>query len=343
MDINNELERLILKYDIYKPFPSYRKTLGDGIDIACLIDDVKYRGEFLLGHRLDGEPYCGLGYAIEKESEKLRQAKNIGHLVEAMQKLIFLFVYSKDFVNAFRLIEIYIRKKYEGFEQYLQFRKGLKSLFQQISGSLQDKKGTVCYMLSPFEYGWEQGMPYLEGVSLESICFDNAYVTASETEDIMGSAVCSMESEYLPEREFSGCWTSALALWGLLGEMLAEESRSSYLIQIPTDIYIPWVFPDISGKTCTSGNKDSQGSHNGEFIVEKHLLARKYVDRQLGFYDPLLGSKVTKVYLGIPFGTPSSCHAMMIVKNTWRESLRVSSYFSNADCCKLLERIVKGQ
>ncbi len=336
MDINKELESLILKYDIDRPFPSYRKALRDKVNISYPAGGM----EFMLSYGMDRLPDYGLGYAIERESENLRRAKNIRHLVDAMQKLIFMFVFSKDFVNSFRLAEIYVRKKYEGFGQYLQFRRGLKSLFQRVSERLQGKEGTVCYLLSPFEYGWEQGMPYLEGVSLESIYFENAYVTASRAE---GPVVCSAESKCLLGRKSSICRPASLALWGLLGDMLEEEGGGLHLLQIPTDIYIPWVFPDVSCGGCPDRIGDSQKIHGRKPAAEQHLLARKYVDGQLGFYDSLLGTKATRVYFGSRSGRPSSCHAMMMVKSPWQEPLRVSSYFSDADCCKMVEGIVKGQ
>ncbi len=269
MDINKELESLLMKYDIGKLLPFYQNMFGDN-------------GKPILGHKMDEDFYCRLKCEIERESKKLREAQNIVHLVDAIQRLIVLFVYGKDFVNSFQLTEIYIRKRYEGFECYQQFRRDLKRLFQQITCSLKGRKGTVCYWLSPFGRGWEQEIPYLKKVSLESLHF--GYVNSAHNWE-----------EGIIERNSQ---PAALGLWGLLEKMLVEDKRGMYMVYIPTNIYIPWVFPVFYEKYCNGADGGCQIINSGEYDTEKYTLARQYVDKQLRFYDSLLGDGVTRIYMG---------------------------------------------
>lgn len=334
MDLDKKLNELIFRYEIDKPFPSYREIITDKGYIDYPTDDVINEGQYILE---EAEGHLDLCHAIFEEREKGKRAETLQDAAVSIQRLIFMYTYIKDFYNVFRLLDLYCSRKYMEYDKYRKFGEELKSLFHAVTEAVKDRKGVINYWLDALDYGTEEVMPYLKEISKKCVYFENAYtftnwtsftlkniITGKKTIDdkaykiseisreaklikvlrehgmgfrYYGFHTYSMEEGLYSPRQFSRYQPSTLLLWEVIKDLAAEEQGMMYLVHFIAETHVPWLFPDIDTEYSKEEIYNTSLIPDNVYSKERRIQARRYVDEQLRFYDSILGGSVTRIYM----------------------------------------------
>lgn len=164
--INKDVDYILLgSYSCRKIFNHNLKSLGYK---GKILDLYEYLEEYINNH------YSTYETLFKTKQEYL---KADGNRIENLKRLIKEYLLIKDFINAFRYIEEYIINKFLGYECYLQLRKELKILLDEIEITInnRNKKDIIINWIDAVSYYDIPSFPFLKNKMKEGVCFENAY------------------------------------------------------------------------------------------------------------------------------------------------------------------------
>lgn len=254
----------------------------------------------------------------------------------ALAKLIFDYIFIKDFVYAKKYIYEYVKQEYAGFDRYLSFWRELECLLSRIKDfTAKQEEHLFIFWLDGLGKGEEGGMPFFNSLEEKGMVFDNAYTVTPTTsltmkaiflkkrfyEDDAGSIERIEEKNsslltYVKNNgyqfEYFGCkerfeeklygkialfkTPSSMLHWDLLCDICLAEQKKCYLIHDLPELHTPFQ----SGLLDHFFYITEGSSQNETESMERHAqreLGKRYFDEQLSFYQPFLAEKAKQIYM----------------------------------------------
>lgn len=188
--LNTEVDYIVLgSYE-------YRKVFSENLD------KLGYKGKVvdLFGFM---EDYMNDHFADYKKVYEIRQAYlNADYIEKAglLQKLIKSYILLKDFINAFRCIDIYIARFYPDSKLYVSLKRELQQLLQDVKDCIlkRREKDIIINWIDALSYYDIPDFPFLKKKTEEGICFENAYTVmpwTTETTKIILSGEYPIEGK----------------------------------------------------------------------------------------------------------------------------------------------------
>lgn len=178
MDIEARLNILLLQYGIGDEFPDAREYLEHSCEAwSCESESVINGGNYRLSNGI-----YDLYHVIFDLRKKLSEEGLSGEdRKKTLEKLIFSYLYIRDFVNADSMLQTYVQSGYDAEGRYREFAGKLEEFFRDIRRTLAGQKDIVNFWLDALDYGTEKDMPYLRRQAEQGVYFENAYTEAPWT------------------------------------------------------------------------------------------------------------------------------------------------------------------
>ncbi len=254
-----------------------------------------------------------------------------------MQKIIFDYLYCRDFISVEEYIDQYISNKYTMYEDYKNAWYEINMLIYKIKHSISQRKNKdiIMFWLDALEYGEHKDMTFLNNIYKNTLIFENAYTVTPYTHSTIKTIFCS--KKVVDDRSFKiPCVTAKNSpLISSLKEkdirfkyygysnQFGKDLKSRYVITRSTPaskIYWNMLNDIINTKETTfnllhevyethfpfvSGNidtdrliwKDAMLGDEPVSINDQQLMSRNYIDKQLEFYSSLLPKNAIKIYM----------------------------------------------
>lgn len=171
---------------------------------------VGYKGE-IVDLYADMEEYIQDTYSDHEMGYKARQAYLVADEKEKPERLKLLikeYLLLKDFKNAYRYMDEYIEKKYAYYGRYIELKKNLYSLLDEIEDCItkRNRKDVIINWVDALSYYDIPKFPFLRNKGREGVCFENAYTVmpwTTETTKIILSGKYPIEGQLFLKTFFS--------------------------------------------------------------------------------------------------------------------------------------------
>jgi hypothetical protein len=289
-----------------------------------------------------------------------------------LQRVIFLSIYLCDFIATDKFINIYNNNKYENFKLYINALKSIEKFLNRIKLKLSARKDDYFVFLNDtLEYGNKKYTPFLNGVSKDSLHFENSYTpspytTASFKSLMFSKLVVDDRSFEIPFRKtlieklcqdnsirFKYCGlldidtnshsivnhhTPASKIYWLAIQDLLQTKQKKFIFM---HTLIETHFPNHANNlynlkhlTCLYGTFYSEWQ-------SQIKLSINYADKQLQYYDKIFPQNSTKIYMsdhgdGFP---DVATHTRLSIKAPWIVPKKCTQFFSYLDFYKLCKML----
>ena len=184
--INKNMQEKI-KYDsvVISSF-SYRKEMkkdydGNKINLVDLYDELEKKNIILTA------PYYFYRKGFYETSLYLKSKYEANKSEENLVLLINSLLVLKDFVSAFKYIDIYINNKYSNYMVYSDVKNNLKQLINSIKHYInnQNLNHIIMYWIDAVPFEKLKYIPYLHNKKDESLFFERVYSSCPNTHPTM--------------------------------------------------------------------------------------------------------------------------------------------------------------
>lgn len=109
-----------------------------------------------------------------------------------LRKIVFAFLWMKDFISAEKYIAEYISAGYEGHERYSDFWSELKKLLADVKRRLSERrsKDTLIFCLDAIGYNVQDDLPFLKSIQDTCIVFENMFTVTPFTVPTFKTIFC---------------------------------------------------------------------------------------------------------------------------------------------------------
>lgn len=109
-----------------------------------------------------------------------------------LRKIIFQFLWMKDFIGAEKYIAEYISAKYEGYERYSDFWSELKKFLIDVKMRLRERgsKDALIFCLDAIGYSTQDDLPFLARIKDTSYIFENIFTVTPFTAPTFKTIFC---------------------------------------------------------------------------------------------------------------------------------------------------------
>lgn len=261
-----------------------------------------------------------------------------------LQKIIFAFLFMKDFIGAKKYLQIYCTDKLERYEDYLKAWNEIERLLAAIAEKLANREqaDVVVFWLDFLEYGEDKQMPYLDALSQSALVFENAYTVTPYTQSTFKTLLCAAKvaddkcynikqigsknsplirlldekgirflySGFLPyvERPYK----TKACQYDLTPTSETFWSVIETLLKTQEPVFLiahelfntHWPYRRADSKAPRYLWEASCATRNQEIIPLQKKESLEDADRQLAFYDAFLPAKSTRIYMSDHGHTP---------------------------------------
>lgn len=260
--------------------------------------------------------------AIWRDKRKYLSAGDRKEKEYCLRKVIFDYLFIKDFVYAEVYINKYIEQHYTDYNLYMLFLAELKLLFEDMKKvTLDQRQHMIIFWLDALGKGEECGMPFLNCLEEKGMVFENAYTVTPTTSltikamflkkrfyqdaaykvDVV-KAKDSALIQYLQEKgykfayfggearfedqlfgRFAG-WNTPCSMmhWDLLCDMYETKQTKCYLIHDMSEMHRPFPSGLLEDFFYITDEKPVDNAERQERFVQREL-GKYYVDKQLQF------------------------------------------------------------
>lgn len=251
-----------------------------------------------------------------------------------LKKVIFDYLFIRDFVYAEKYIEEYIGEKYPHFEKYQLFLREIKNLLSAMRKKTQEKRDHFFWFwLDALGYAETSGMPFIN--SLKGMVFENAFTVTPTTSLTMMAMFlrkrfyedCAYAIDYIEEDKspliqyllcegyqfkyfgfeerfeeklygkFTGRFTPASMLnWYLLCDICNTHYKKCYLLHYIAETHPPFE-SGILEKVYYSTDVEIKKEKYWEERKVQWELAKRYFDEQLSFLSDFLNPNSKRIYM----------------------------------------------
>ena len=324
----------------------------------------------------DGNRSSLVLYEYYYQKQRLRHDGKTRHHKRILEKLFFLAIVMRNFVEAERLLA----KMPEGHE-YCACWQELEALLFRIREELHRKKqkDIIIYWLDAFRYTDAEKLGYLKERREHSVFYTNAYTSTTNTRptmNLMFRGIWQMDDAGYKEK-YVGLSNSPLLAdiaaagydFRIISSYLERYFDAGYAAgrRTLTEYISPCseVFWDMADQMLRQEKPTVYLAHSltemhnpclsvqrerfeqvQEYPAEVTAMQIKEVDEQLRFYDTLVGEAAYRIYMSDHGSKSNVCnnfHVLFQVYHiSWRKKIR-ESVFCYADFPKILSALLCGQ
>jgi hypothetical protein len=250
-----------------------------------------------------------------------------------LERIIFDYIYIKDFVSAKQYIDLYIANAFDESNTYRQFLSELETLISTARSIIENKQGNhiIWWWLDALDYGSEQEMPYLKKVSSNSAYFENAFTNTPFTSSVMNLILCKKMTVDDDGYKLKMITNENGELIKLINENGYEfQYYGHHTYNVDKSLYFK-TYPKWLPSSCKMWDvianmlRDEQNKvylihcipethspylsglieknyNNLESVADTHILGqkalgKKYLDMQIEFYSNIAGDKHTALFM----------------------------------------------
>lgn len=371
MDITRELESIIIKYNLDRDYPLYRKWIEEGHPKNHYY--IKSR-TIDLGKRdsLDREDERELEileyYELKKELSNAEKKEHI------YRKLFFVSLLLRNFLQA----EEWIEKLREFSENICIDAWGeIQNLLEVIKRELKVKsqEHIIMYWMDNITEDETQDMKYIQSRRKHSLYFTEAYAVTPRTHPAANMIFCRINQMFdrgynnrkinrensdllrcLDANGYEVCILSGYlqkmfdekdtvdkmrvkeacssVYWTLWEEILKRDKPTFFLVHSLVETHYPFI-----------GTYLEKYMASPAYEVQRFRMGIQEVDSQIKFYDGAIGKNEYRIYMSdhgdFYFKLRFHVH-MQIWHYDWSEE-RVEAVFSVQDTCSMLEELIKDK
>lgn len=307
-------------------------------------------------------------YSLQCQCE---DEQDVANKMSIIEKCLFLAVYMRDFI----LVEKYIKRLEPTNRIYREILDEINNLLQEIEDKVRDNTGEsiIVYWLDAITYESSQDMSYLQSRVNKSVSFENAFTASPHTistakgmffgKNILDDKVYSIRQinasnsdllRYLDEKEYdvkviSGYmhWfeksrvtkarheiydPSSEIFWDMLNNLINQTKKTFYIIHALVEGHAPYFSSNMS-KDCMVDN------------AARYKVGKNELDKQLEYYDRLLGDSVTRIYMSDhgAFEFRTRYHIIFSIYSQKIRARKIKELFSTLDFKKLLMQLVDNE
>jgi len=325
---DNHLSQFPVIY-LYEYYEQY------GLEIDYLYYDILDAQKVSFSDTNQATDYFRTDYysAIYNEKCLYKNAPDDASRKQHLERIIFDYIYIKDFVCARHYIDLYISHTFDESHSYQQFLFELEDLISTATLLIKNKpeKHIIWWWLDALDYGSEQEMPYLKKVSSNSAYFENAFTNTPFTSSVMNLTLCKKmtvdddgyklkminyengdliklihengyEFQYYGHHTYNvdkSLYYKTYPKW-IPSSCKMWDVITNMIREEQSKVYLIHCIPEthspyLSGLIET--NYNNVESVSDKQILEQKALGKKYLDMQIEFYSNIVGDKHTALFM----------------------------------------------
>lgn len=285
------------------------------------------------GERTDSFASTRYYGAIYRDKKHYLSAEDSKTRYMCLRKLIFDYLFIRDFIYAEKYIKEYSQKEYPEYKKYQLFLGEVKDLLNEIKKITCEKKHFFWFWLDALGYGETSGMPFMN--SLKGMVFEKAF-TVTPTTSLTMKAIflrkrfyedCAYLIDRIEEKESQliqylasegykfeyigfeerfeeklygrhvASYTPTTMLnWYLLCDICSTNQRKCYLVHDITESHPPFQSGLLEEffHQIVSKPKDDREREERRMQWE---LGKYYLDEQISFLSDFINPDVPKIYM----------------------------------------------
>jgi hypothetical protein len=368
MDITKKLDEIIIKYDLDRDYPLYRKWIEEG----------RPKNHYYIKRRtIDLGKRDSLDREDERELELLEYYELKNELLNAEEKipiygkLFFISLLLRNFLQAEKWIE---RLKETQNCTFIHAWDEIQKLLEIIKRELKVKsqEHIIMYWMDNITEDETQDMKYIQSRKNHSVYFTEAYAVTPGTHPATNMIFCrinqmfdrgyrsrkinrenSMLLRCLDANGYDVCILSGYlqklfdetdivdkmrvkescsgVYWQLWEEILKRDRPTLFLVHSLVETHYPFVGAYLEKNIASPA-----------YETQRFKMGVQEVDSQIAFYDGAIGKNEYRIYMSdhgdIYFKLRFHVH-MQVWHYDWSEE-RVDSIFSVQDTCSMLEELI---
>lgn len=274
--------------------------------------------------------------AIYRDKKKYLSADREEDMDICLRRLIFDYVFIKDFVYAIKYINVYIESGFGLSKNYKSFIEELHQLLGAVKSFTKKRNGHIVnYWLDALGKGEETGMLFFNGLEKKGTVFENAYTVTAITSFALKSIFLKkrcydhesykikriyakespliqyLEKEgyqfqyYGPENRFEeelyGEKTVqflpfSMMHWRMLCDMCNTEHKKFYLLHEMAETHVPYQSGNL--EECFYIAWDTPKNETERMgRKQQRELGKKYLDEQLRFYQEFISEDTKQIFM----------------------------------------------
>lgn len=303
------------------------------------------------------------------------QTVNIEDKKRFLRDALFLALYIKDFITAKALIDSY--ELIDGDKIYQSLWKDIEAVLLEMQSMIKKRKhrDIIMYWIDAVSYEASVGMPYVRKEIENGICYTNAFTVTENTKPTFKSIFCQkrqvddrayrlltvkkedatvvnkivsegydfkvfsgymtsawLDEAFLSQRYFERNSTCSEVLWNTFENLLLSDRKQFSLSHFLLETHFPYFSADMEIETFENDS-------------ERVKTGRSYVDKQLAFYNSLIGNKSTKIYMS-DHGLGDFCTKYHVLFNICSECVSpqiMNELISSLDFGTLILKVIRGE